>query len=151
MSSTIGQVSGEDWKNVVLSVSNVTPLRGGYLPGAYPWFLDIPRADVVRKGTVQFAAPAAAPAPASAPEQQVAKEEPQEAGLAFAQRGETPLSVEYRLPGRVTVESSERETYLPLFSKQLEGQFSYYAVPKASALLSSCARQRRTRRFLPAP
>lgn len=134
MFSTIGQVSGEDWKDVALSISNVVPLRGGYLPVLSTWFLDVARPVRMMKSKAEYAP---APAPAAAPalaQELAAPEEKAEAGLAFATAGETPLSMEYRFPGRVTVESGDRETNLPLFSRPLQGDFFYYAVPRVNGM-----------------
>jgi uncharacterized protein (TIGR02231 family) len=148
MFSTVRQKSGEDWKNVALSISNVVPLRGASLPDPQSWFLDVPRLVEQRKARVEFAAPAAAPA--LAPEDR-AGVPAEEANVASADKAETPLSVEYRLPGKVTVESGERESFLPLFSKRLEGDFSLYAAPRVSSLTYLVCKARADKELLAGP
>jgi uncharacterized protein (TIGR02231 family) len=84
-----------------------------------------------KAGSMPATAGVSAPITAEA-RQDLARE--REAELAFAEKTETPLSFEYRLPMQVTVESRDKETMVPLFSRKLDGQFSYYAVPKANPL-----------------
>jgi uncharacterized protein (TIGR02231 family) len=129
MFSTVAQKSGEDWKEVVLSISNAIPLKGAALPEAWSWYLDYPRR---AKMEARFDLAAPAPAPARAEQKAMAVE--QEADVASAERSETPLSIEYRLPSRVTVESGTRDGSFPLFSRPLVGEFSYYAAPRANPL-----------------
>ena len=45
-----------------------------------------------------------------------------------------PLSFEYKLPQPISIESKEKETILPLFSKELKGDFFYHVAPKISSL-----------------
>lgn len=54
----------------------------------------------------------------------------QEAAFTMAQKKELPLSFEYKIPRMLNIESRDKETILPLFTKKLQGSFFYYAVPK---------------------
>lgn len=145
MFSTVRQKTGEDWKDVVLSISNAVPLRGASLPDQQSWYLDVPRPVYKKLARAELAAPAPAPAldMGAAPQQ--------EASLTVAERNETPLSIEYRMPARVTVESGEKESFLPLFSKPLEGQFSFYAAPRTSPLAFLICDARADRELLAGP
>ena len=57
-----------------------------------------------------------------------------EAQYAAAQARALPLSFEYQLPRALDIESRDKETLLPLFSKTLKGEFFYYTVPRVSPL-----------------
>ena len=133
MFSRITQKSGEDWKQVQLSISNVIPMRGVRLPTLYSWLLDIPRpvSAVKRRGRVALESSAQVADELAAPRKEAAAEE---AKIAQAERTKLPLSFEYLLPRRIDIESRDKETLLPLFSKKLKGNFYHYCVPRRSPL-----------------
>jgi uncharacterized protein (TIGR02231 family) len=58
----------------------------------------------------------------------------EEAEFVSAQRKELPLSFEYQMPRKLTIESKDKGTMLPLFTKTLKGKFLHYAVPKRNPL-----------------
>ena len=131
MFSKIRQKTGEDWKDIKLSISNVIPLRGVGLPTLSSWFLDVrKRVKRHRPGVDMFAA-------LKGMRKAITFEEKEGAGLAnfvYAIKKELPLSFEYQLPQTLTIESKDKDTLLPLFSKTLKGEFFYYVVPKVSPL-----------------
>jgi uncharacterized protein (TIGR02231 family) len=135
MFSKIVQKTGENWQQVVLSISSVIPLSGVRLPSLSSWMLDIPRprAKMMRKpGRVALSK--AAPTE-DALEEEVAFETPEEkAEFTTAIKTELPLSFEYKIPQPIDIESRDKETILPLLTKKLKGDFYYYAVPKQSHL-----------------
>ena len=138
MFSKIYQKTGEDWKDVDLSVSNVVPLKGAGLPQLPSWILDIERPGKgvysrERFGLSRTAAPQMASDEMDKTVAEEAKVE-KEARFVSAQRKELPLSFEYQMPRKLTIESKEKETLLPLFTKPLKGEFLHYAVPKISPL-----------------
>ena len=131
--SNILQKTGEDWKNVNLSVSNITPLKGVRLPELSSWMLDLPRPLVAKRTrmltmketTLSDSAQIAAlgPAPGEA-----------EAGFVSAVQQELPISFEYRITNPVDIPSRDTDTFLPLLTKKLQGDFFYYAIPQKSGL-----------------
>ncbi len=129
--SRIVQKSGEDWDNVRLSVSNVVPMKGVTPPELPPWRLDMPR-PVARKSLAR--SPMMLDTMATAQEMVAAAPEPDAeaapAAFAAAQRRRLPLSFEYDIRHPVTIASREKDTLLPLFTKRLDGDFFYYAVPR---------------------
>jgi uncharacterized protein (TIGR02231 family) len=133
MFSKVRQKTGEDWRDIDLAVSNVVPLKGASLPELPSWILDIPR---VRKpvvsGGVGFRQKAAEPMAEDRIEAPASLEavDEEEAAFVSAQRKELPLSFEYQMPRKLTIESKDKETMLPLFTKTLKGNFLHYAVPK---------------------
>lgn len=138
MFSKIQQKTGEDWKDIELSISNVIPLKGVGLPSPTTWVLDMPRPMVKammtkRRVTVQSSA---ALSGVDKMEGLADREETYEgeAGFVQAQKEELPLSFEYKMPQNLSIESRDKETMLPLFTKTLKGDFFYYVVPRMNAL-----------------
>jgi len=138
MFSKIHQKTGEDWQDVDLSVSNVVPLKGAGLPQLPSWILDIERAEVegYLDERLSLRRKAAAPVAGADMEERVAQKvvPKEEAHFVSAQRKELPLSFEYQMPRKLTIESKNKETMLPLFTKTLKGEFLHYAVPKINPL-----------------
>lgn len=135
MFSKMRQKTGEDWNETTLRISNVIPLRGVRLPSLGSWVLDLVPAKRKRafsKGaSMKSEEPAIMLDSLSAP---LPAEEMKEAELASAVRKELPLSFEYTLPRKISIESGDKDTVLPLFSKTLKGAFFYHAVPRVSPL-----------------
>ena len=52
----------------------------------------------------------------------------------FAQKKEMPFSFEYELPQDISIASKDKEAILPLFSKDIKGEFFHYAVPRVTPL-----------------
>ncbi len=131
--SRITQKSGEDWQQVKLAVSNVSPLRGVRLPSLSSWLLDVPRPDGFQPRSKRAALEKSAPLAdevASLP----TLEQDAEANIAQAEKTKLPLSFEYSLPRKIDIESRDKESLLPLFSKKLKGDFYHYCVPQRSPL-----------------
>lgn len=133
--SRILQKTGEDWKGVALSVSNVVPLAGARVPDARSWWLDVPRpAPRAMKDFAVMAKSARAPM-----EQEVLMEatdaaEPAPAAFAAAERKSSELAFEYAFKEAVDVDSGQGETTLPVFTRRLKGDVYRYAVPQQSPL-----------------
>jgi len=133
--SKLFQKTGESWNQVALSVSTVTPLTGARIPTLQTWVLDVPRPQPRLARTFDGLSMKAAPAPMASAGAAVEEEAPaEEADFAAAERREVPLAFEYALPGRIDVESRDKETLLPLFSKKMASEFFHYAAPKANGL-----------------
>ncbi|MBN2515013.1 MAG: mucoidy inhibitor MuiA family protein [Deltaproteobacteria bacterium] len=155
MFSKIQQKTGEHWKNVALTISNVIPLQGVELPSPDTWTLDIQRQRARRlKSFGRDAMEKAAPAMSvqetkeEADFEQVPEEE---ATVAYAQREELPLSFEYKIPQMLDIESRNKETILPLFGRKLQGEFFYYAVPGKSLLTFLVCQARADKELLSGP
>ncbi|MCK4912349.1 MAG: DUF4139 domain-containing protein [Candidatus Omnitrophica bacterium] len=146
MFSQLRQKSGEDWDNITLAVSNVTPTKGGVLPSLESWILDISRRAYRQKGRdliYDMALPAASRMVGEGVDYEKAlTEAPQqeEAKVIYAQTTKLPLSFEYKLPQKLTIQSQDKETILPIFSKTLKGNFFHYAAPQVSSLTSLACR-----------
>jgi uncharacterized protein (TIGR02231 family) len=155
MFSKIQQKTGENWKNVALTISNVIPLQGVALPSPNTWTLDVQRYRARKsKALGRVAMEKAAPARSvqemkeAADFEQVPEEE---ATFAYAQREELPLSFEYKIPQMLDIESRNKETILPLFGRKLQGEFFYYAVPGKSPLTFLVCKARADKELLSGP
>jgi uncharacterized protein (TIGR02231 family) len=121
MMAQVSQQTGEDWKDVNLSISTATPVAGGRLPGLSPWFLDHDQL-VHRKS---------APAGAGRMEQMALRADDRAAApMAEAEKHTTAVSFEYTLPMPVSVASRQEKTLLPVFTRNLDGLFYHLAVPR---------------------
>jgi len=152
MFSKILQQPGEDWKQVALSISNVIPLSGVHLPSISSWILDIPRprANIMKKPS-RIALGRAAPQAEGLEEAFDLVESKEKAAFATAQKRELPLSFEYKIPQLIVIESRDKETILPLFSKKLQGDFYYYAVPKQNSFTFLVCKAKADKELLSGP
>jgi uncharacterized protein (TIGR02231 family) len=136
MFSRIFQKSGEDWKKVNLSISNVIPLKGVRLPKLSSWFLDIPRLPKpialgksrAMKSELGAALEMEEGADYSMQQPKIAAETMQ------AAQKELPLSFEYQIPYPVDIESRSASSLLPILTKKITGNFFHYAIPKRTPL-----------------
>ncbi len=134
MFSKLRQMTGEDWKNIKLSISNVVPLQGAGLPSLDSWVLDISRPMPAREAERLDYGFGVGASKSLMAQSDMEKGKVEEAKVVYAQKVELPFSFEYELPQALDIESKDKEATLPLFSKQAEGKFYHYAVPKYNAL-----------------
>lgn len=151
MFAKIIQKSGEDWRSADLVVSNVIPLRGVRLPSLSSWLLDIPRPMARVAGRPAAVLKKSAPDVMMADEEIEIEKKAEAAAFAKAEVRQFPLSFEYVLPQPVDIESREKETILPLFTKSLQGDISHYIVPKKSLRTYLIARISADSELLPGP
>jgi len=160
MFADITQKTGEDWNNVELRISNAIPLSGMRLPSPRSWFLDIRRFYNKSKGmrkpafggnalTGAWKAESVVQSAGALNYDSALKEEAEEAHLAAAKARELPLSFEYRLPEAVNIASREKNTLLPVFSRQLKGNFYYYVVPRINPMVFFVCRAEADSELLP--
>jgi len=133
MFSSVLQKTGEDWNQADLVVSNVIPLKGVKVPEPDSWVLDIMRPLAGLEGKMSSSDRARSAAPMAVLKEESENAAP-EAAFAEAARTELPLSFEYRFPRAVDIPSREKETLLPLFTRNVEGAFFDLAVPRLSPL-----------------
>ena len=143
MFARIRQETGEDWDNVMLTVSNAVPVRGSQLPDISSWRLRFP-ADYppMAGGALPVAAAMDADAGEELAEGGLLEEDmealvagaPPEAAFQQALQRELPLAFEYELPRRIRMGSGDDDTLLPIFTRQMEGDFFIYTVPASDPL-----------------
>jgi len=145
MFATIEQKTGENWDGVKLSVSNAVPIRGAELPDLRRWELGLftptpyaaAGAGIRRRsaslGDVEMCAMAEEESASLDMEEIMSAAEPA-AEYAQAEVRELPHMFEYELPQPIDMRSGEDETILPLYTKELEGEFFAHVVPKVNPL-----------------
>ncbi len=132
MCADISQKTGEEWADVSLSLSNAIPLRGMNIPEAGTWFLTSAPQYGRGKGA-RFAEDAVREmGDWEGKEMPMATFVSKPAGYAQARRSESALAFEYQMPSKLSIESKDETTLLPLSSRVLKGDFYYYAVPLES-------------------
>jgi uncharacterized protein (TIGR02231 family) len=150
MFSRIQQRTGENWDQVVLSISNVIPMSGVQLPSLSSWLLDIPQPLTDMRMKAGGLAKQKAFIGATEGEEHFGIPE-EEADFAIALKKEMPLSFEYRIAQPIDIESRDKETILPLFTKEMQGDFYYYAVPKQSVLTFLVCKAKADKELLSGP
>lgn len=121
----LSQRTNEDWNDVKVLLSTARPTAGGTAPEPVGWYLDLyepppPAPMMEEKSKAPMMLP---PASGSAMAEQ-------EAGEAPAPPIETGISLQYDIPGRVTLKSGEDPRKLFLHDATLPANFSYYAYPR---------------------
>jgi uncharacterized protein (TIGR02231 family) len=122
----LAQRTGEDWQNVRVVLSTTTPVLGVTPPEPNPWYLSLleaMRGDYKKR--MVMPAPGAAKAGAGFHDGAMA-EEPEE-----IQPVETGISLQYAIPGRVSLMSGEQAKKLGLKQVALPAEFEYYTLPRS--------------------
>jgi len=121
------QSTGEDWDRVKVVLSTTQPAAGQTAPEPYPWYLSLEEEDRRRGNRMMLMAkPAPAPPPPEAFDGETAEVADE------IQPVETGISLQYVVPGRVSLRSGEPAKKLELHESALPAEFSYYALPRAS-------------------
>ncbi len=123
--SKISQRTGEDWENIKILLSTAKPSVGGVATEPYPWFLTfeepIPKPAAKGVMAAEFS---------RLPVIVTGGFDPGKAEIEVP-RVETGISLQYVIPGRVTLKSGEAEKKVALYSASLPAEFEYYIYPKA--------------------
>ncbi len=122
----LAQRTGEDWNDVRVVLSTTTPVLGNTAPQPYPWYLSLFQAERAYR---KMAMPA--PGAPMALESQVRdggamSEAPEE-----IQPVETGISLQYVIPGRVSLKSGEQPKKLGLKQMALPADYEYYTLPRS--------------------
>ena len=137
MMAEITQTTGEDWRDVTLTVSNAVPVRVGRLPDLGPWWLDHDKPVPARRDALMMRSPEMAENAAAPPADPV--------------RRETALSFEYTMPDPVTVVSRRQKTLVPVLSRTIDGEFYHYTVPARGPEAYLVCEAEADRELLPGP
>lgn len=134
--ASVRQNTGEEWKNVPLTLSTAKPQIGGTLPELNPWYLQlyVPRDQDSRR----YAAEAK-----SAPAEQMFNmmEESvdelstgaaDDSGYSEAAAKTGAVAVLFSVPGRSTIESDGNAHRIGIMTRTFPAAFRYAAVPKLS-------------------
>ncbi len=123
----LSQRTGEDWSRVKVVLSTSRPVLGLVAPAPYPWYVSLydalARNERSRGG---FDGAMGAPSMASEAEaQQVVYDE--------VATVETGISLQYVIPGRVSLKSGEPAKKLMLRESELSAEYGYYTLPRSTA------------------
>jgi uncharacterized protein (TIGR02231 family) len=148
MLARISQKSGEDWKKVGLSVSNVIPLKGVRFPDISSWQLDLPRPVPTRLKRSQAKVMAEAPEAALALDEEIQPNAGPPAEYVSASAKELPLAFEYKMPFPVDIDSRDQFSLLPLFTKKISANTFHYSIPGKTSLTYLVAEARADKELL---
>jgi uncharacterized protein (TIGR02231 family) len=121
------QRSGEDWEDVKVVLSTTTPVLGVTAPEPNPWFLSL-----LEPERPAYKRMEAMPAPGgrfddiAGMQAGIMAEKAEE-----IQPVETGISLQYAIPGRVSLKSGEQAKKLGLKQIALPAEFEYYALPRS--------------------
>ena len=143
-SGNVRQTTGEDWKDVQLTLSTAQPAIGGRMPYIAPWVLseEVVYAQRARGGVASMMKVATMSAavsdsamqteafdgagmPAAAPAMEAAQ-------MNYAQADSSGVSVTYQISRPVTILSDGTENKFPITTQTLKAAFEYSAYPKGS-------------------
>ncbi len=138
---SIKQTTGEDWKDVQLTLSTAQPTIGGRMPYIEPWILQ----EMQIGRTAQYepyylksdykVARASAEGLQSAAFDKAAvnvKKREEKADVAYANVGQSGVSVTYKIARPVTILSDGSESKLPIITQTLKANFEYSSYPRVS-------------------
>ena len=119
------QRSGEDWEGVKVVLSTTTPVSGVTAPEPRPWYLSLFQPERAAYKKMVMPAPGAAMERAQFDEGVMAEAPPE------AEPVETGISLQYVIPGRVSLKSGEQPKKLGLKQMALPAEFEYYTLPRS--------------------
>jgi len=121
------QRTGEDWQDVKVVLSTTTPVLGVTAPQPYPWYLTL-----LEPERAMHTKRMAMPAPGAAMKDGGWLSYNTESGvMEAAQPVETGISLQYAIPGRVSLKSGEQAKKLGLKELMLPAEFEYYTLPRS--------------------
>ncbi len=135
----VQQWTGEDWKDVKLTLSSARPAIGGKMPELYPWYVDYPQVypmSVASQPRMLMRANKAATLEADSYDMAAGMAAPQvqemRAELATAQVSQEMGSVTYEVETTATMLSDSRAYKFPVQSETFKTELDYETSPKLS-------------------
>ncbi|MBS4015155.1 MAG: mucoidy inhibitor MuiA family protein [Candidatus Latescibacteria bacterium] len=117
----ISQTTAEDWARVKIVLSTARPALSGVAPQVYPWYLNLYEPRPVSTRIMSR------PALVDAFEAQVQSGEKAEYDVPIV---ETGISLQYVIPGRISLKSGEPSKKVSLYQAKMPAEFEYYTLPK---------------------
>lgn len=133
----VRQVTGLDWNNVKLTLSNATPNRSTVAPVFKTWFLSFQRPQTivdgmkVRSNSVSYAAPAEK-ASASNTIDYTYKWDSQMTMDNFVEVEDQDIQVSFAIAVPYDIPGNGKEKLIDLKSYDIKADFKYYSIPKLS-------------------
>ena len=117
--SKISQRTAEDWERVKVVLSTAAPTLAGVAPEPYPWYVSIE----------EYKAMQAAPGMMRTNGQMEVQSFTNKAEYEVPHI-ETGISLQYVIPGRLSINSGEPAKKITLYQTKLPAEFEYYTLPK---------------------
>ena len=133
----VRQVTGLDWNNVKLTLSNATPNRSTVAPVFKTWFLSFQRPQTivdgmkVRSNSISYAAPAEK-ASASNSIDYTYKWDSQMTMDDFVEVEDQDIQVSFAIAVPYDIPGNGKEKLIDLKSYDIKADFKYYSIPKLS-------------------
>jgi uncharacterized protein (TIGR02231 family) len=132
--ANVYQGTGEEWKNVKLTLSTANPTLGGLKPELNAWYLDFYRPVYSYSNKRSAAGAVMQSAPAQA-EDKIAYEMEEEADTAetvanFVSTIQTSLNTEFSIALPYTVSSSNKPTLVDIRNYEMKADYIYSVAPK---------------------
>jgi uncharacterized protein (TIGR02231 family) len=123
----ISQTTAEDWDRVKVVLSTARPALSGTAPQVYPWYLNLyePPPASTRMTLNQ------APIEATESFDGLKKSKSEEYDVLSI---ETGISLQYVIPGRISLKSGEPAKKVSLYQAKLPAEFEYYTLPKTQEI-----------------
>lgn len=130
--ANVFQSTGEEWKNVKLTLSTANPNQSGLKPELYSWYLDFYQPVVYDRTRVRSAA--GAPAAYKAEAREAEDMAPSAVSVAdYVTTVQTTLNTEFEISLPYTVSSSARPTVVDIRNYEMKADYIYSVAPKLDA------------------
>ena len=137
MFAKIEQNTGENWKNITLSISNTIPVKCTDLPDLKTWYVSQWSPEPVAGNLLVGAAMHSSVDDKNLDEDLIEEsrfsdlaDDLSEAEFVSAEETELPISFEYKISQQININSGHGETLVPIFTKKTDGEFFIYSVPQ---------------------
>jgi uncharacterized protein (TIGR02231 family) len=130
--ANVFQSTGEEWKNVKLTLSTANPSLGGYKPELYPWYLNFYTPPVAYRSMRGKAAGMVSKS-VEMPAAEMAKEEVLADATTVEQTVstiQTSLNTEFEIGLPYTVMSASRPTLVDIRNYEMKASYRYSTAPK---------------------
>jgi uncharacterized protein (TIGR02231 family) len=148
----VRQKTGEDWKDVDVTLSTAKPTVSGHMPELSPWILrPYEPPQMARRKGIFGAQKAMLASREQAYDMAMEKEAmvdvagapapmEEEAKMEYAAVEEKGVSIVYKISKKATIKADGSEERLPVLAQDLDAKFQYSAYPKASVFAYLTAR-----------
>jgi uncharacterized protein (TIGR02231 family) len=116
----ISQRTAEDWNQVKVILSTAAPALSGIAPEPYPWYVSIQEAIPIMRARTSMTTQMEY-SPGAMAENKSEIEVP---------RIETGISLQYVIPGHISLASGEPAKKIALYQGKMPAEFEFYALPK---------------------
>ncbi len=121
----VNQTTGEDWRDIHLTLSTKSGITDIVPPEPYPWYLNFSSpirmkrsTKIVKDVTIRL-------------EEEKGKSPKEEGFISnWLEIQTTGISIAYRIPGRKTIPSGKSSTDILINSSEFDAKFFYYVIPK---------------------